>query len=445
VAIPDKAVGDGELARWAVRGDVGAFERLVERYRGEIARATLSYLRRREDAEDAVQETFARALEGMGRLENPEAIGPWLHGIAWNVCCEVLRQRSRLVFCDRRHDPVSASWHSAVNAWCSDRGRTAMQSMAALPIKERALLALYCLEGAPLQEVSDLFEVSLGAAKMRIGRAREMARSVPWQELVRPDSMRWLLSHAYYHLASLYFKREKWERVEHCWKRALAYDARGVVCLSMEVRPAIYDYFVHYRLPSRLDAGLAGSGADLPLSQQGIDAALSALYGALRRYPGHPGVWFAIGEILVFGSEDLEAGIAALDHAAGFQRYRHLALIRQAAALASAGHHERALGRIERIERERLWDREVPMARAFVFGAAGQRDIAVAEARKALLLANTDDTPFWTAHLHTIPGLVLGNCGHRKEARAALLSALEAGPPGPMRRAIERLLGWLVS
>lgn len=69
------------------------FERFYEEHRGEVLRL----LRRRlgaDNAEDAFQETFLRALRAYGRLDHGEHLRAWVLTIAGNVAVDTLR-RSR--------------------------------------------------------------------------------------------------------------------------------------------------------------------------------------------------------------------------------------------------------------------------------------------------------------------------------------------------------------
>ena len=60
--------------------------RLYSEYHARIYRHCLLRLRSREDAEDAVQNTFLRVYTALERGVVPEFEGPWLYKIAHNVC-----------------------------------------------------------------------------------------------------------------------------------------------------------------------------------------------------------------------------------------------------------------------------------------------------------------------------------------------------------------------
>ena len=81
------------LVRAARRGDREAFGRLVGRYSRAVVARQLGWTRDLAAAEDLAQETFLRAWQGLGRLEDVRAFGSWLLSIGGFVGQEWLRRR----------------------------------------------------------------------------------------------------------------------------------------------------------------------------------------------------------------------------------------------------------------------------------------------------------------------------------------------------------------
>ena len=71
--------------------DVG---QLFERYYGVVYRRCLALLRQPDDAAEAVQEVFVRAVSGLGRFRLHSSPLTWLYAIATRHCLQVLRNRS---------------------------------------------------------------------------------------------------------------------------------------------------------------------------------------------------------------------------------------------------------------------------------------------------------------------------------------------------------------
>src|SRR5437764_1296239 len=88
-------IGDELLARHAARGSERAFAALYERYHQPLYRYCRSILRNDPDAQDALQSTFAGALQALKRNHRDAPLRPWLYRIAHNEAITVLRRRNR--------------------------------------------------------------------------------------------------------------------------------------------------------------------------------------------------------------------------------------------------------------------------------------------------------------------------------------------------------------
>lgn len=74
-------------------GDPGAFEMLYRRHVAAVRKIVGASLRDPEKAADAVQDVFARALERIGGLRDPNAFGGWVRTMARNSATDQHRVR----------------------------------------------------------------------------------------------------------------------------------------------------------------------------------------------------------------------------------------------------------------------------------------------------------------------------------------------------------------
>lgn len=148
---------------------------LFERYHVEI----FAYLHRmvtdREWAQDLAQETFLqayRARDQIAGLENPRA---WLYRIATNLALNALKRKRRFSWLPWHWQERAAGIDIAEEV---DRQTLIERVLAALPPHYRAPLLLYAHYGFKLAEVAAALNLSEGAARMRLQRAREMFRQM---------------------------------------------------------------------------------------------------------------------------------------------------------------------------------------------------------------------------------------------------------------------------
>jgi RNA polymerase sigma-70 factor (ECF subfamily) len=76
-------------------GDQELFAELFDRHRRELLVHCYRMLGSFHEAEDLLQETFERALRGVGRVDTSSSLRAWLYRIATNACLDALRRRGR--------------------------------------------------------------------------------------------------------------------------------------------------------------------------------------------------------------------------------------------------------------------------------------------------------------------------------------------------------------
>lgn len=146
--------------------DTGYVEEVYEAsYRRLVAQA-YAVAGSRLDAEDAVQEAFARAVlsgDRFRRLDNPEA---WLRTVALNV----LRRRWRRARLFRSLAPRIAEPSEAPGI--SEDHVALVDALRRLPFPQRETVVLHHLADLSVQDVAATLNVSEGTVKSRLNRAR---------------------------------------------------------------------------------------------------------------------------------------------------------------------------------------------------------------------------------------------------------------------------------
>jgi RNA polymerase sigma factor (sigma-70 family) len=161
---------DEVLAARAAAGDDDAFATLVRRHQARLEAYCASILRNEEDARDAVQNVFLKALTALRREPRRLAVRPWLFRIAHNEAISLLRRRrpagalAETIEDPRREPPDAVLLSVEVSA--------ILDAVRELPDRPRDALLLHELAGLPHAEVASVLGTSPGGARQAVFEAR---------------------------------------------------------------------------------------------------------------------------------------------------------------------------------------------------------------------------------------------------------------------------------
>jgi RNA polymerase sigma-70 factor (ECF subfamily) len=173
-----KEENDGVLLRQVLAGETRTYARLVDRYRERLGRYALRMLGNKDDAEDALQDTFIRAYRSLARCEGPDGFGPWVFGILVNRCRTHAAKRARTHSIMVRSEVAMATASVA-----SSEGRDALRdaihwAMMQLPAEQREAFLLKHVEDLSYEAMETLTGVRPATLRMRVFRARDELRKL---------------------------------------------------------------------------------------------------------------------------------------------------------------------------------------------------------------------------------------------------------------------------
>lgn len=165
--------GDGDLLAALRRdGDERAFRALYRRHTPRLYRLVLRLLGGDEhDAEDAVQETWVRAVAGLGGYRGDGAFGTWLGGIGIHVAQDQRRRRRR-----GREDGWDEGFEVPAPELPLGERLDLERAIALLPDGYRTVLVLHDVEGLPHEEIAARLGIGTGTSKSQLHRARRALR-----------------------------------------------------------------------------------------------------------------------------------------------------------------------------------------------------------------------------------------------------------------------------
>jgi RNA polymerase sigma-70 factor, ECF subfamily len=173
-----------ELVDRCRRGDEGAFQELIDRYKDLVFALIARTVQDRSRAEDLAQDVFLRIHRGLPYFRGEARLSTWIYRIVANVCVQDPARAAATVSLDdeaaRPRIVPSVSDRRFGDLELRDRLEKAV---ARLPAQYRLLIAAHYLEGVRYEELAEALGLPLGTVKTQLHRAKQQLRRLLQTEL----------------------------------------------------------------------------------------------------------------------------------------------------------------------------------------------------------------------------------------------------------------------
>jgi RNA polymerase sigma-70 factor (ECF subfamily) len=164
------------------RGDPNAFDDVHEAFNTRLFTFLVRLSRRRDVAEDLLEETWLRLVKHAQRLGADTRLGAWLFTVARNLHVSYVRSR---MLEDSAAASLIALWPFSLErsspfeaAAASELERRIERALATMPAASREVLLLVAVAGLDHSDAADICGITPEALRQRLHRAREMLSKV---------------------------------------------------------------------------------------------------------------------------------------------------------------------------------------------------------------------------------------------------------------------------
>jgi RNA polymerase sigma factor (sigma-70 family) len=187
---------DYQLIKRIVAGENELFEILLRRYNQALFRAIRSYLRDRNEVEDAMQNTYLKAFDKLYQFQGTAAFSTWLIRIGINEALLRLRDiKKERKLCPESIDVRATSFNqipdrqiTPENAIMREEARQLLEAaIDELPGKYRVIYVLKEVQGLENEDVAKCLGITDSNVKVRLHRARKLMKDVLYRLSARAD------------------------------------------------------------------------------------------------------------------------------------------------------------------------------------------------------------------------------------------------------------------
>jgi RNA polymerase sigma-70 factor, ECF subfamily len=169
-------VNEQELVERCRRGDEGAFQELVNRYKDLVFALIARTVPVRPRAEELAQDVFLRIHRGLPYFRGEARLSTWIYRIVANVC--VQERQARTPATESLDDETMAARTATPDRQFSDLELhdRIEKAIARLPPNYRLLVAGHYLEGVQYEDLAEALQLPLGTVKTQLHRAKRQLR-----------------------------------------------------------------------------------------------------------------------------------------------------------------------------------------------------------------------------------------------------------------------------
>ena len=175
---------DKEIIQKVLDGDVQTFAHLIDRHKAKAMTLAVRLLKNREDAEEALQDSFVRMYRSLSSFEWKSSFSTWFYRIVYNTCATAAGKKNRIhpLSIDvededgLRTEIATDELQPDIRLESDEFSKIVNEEVEKLPVVYGSTFTLFVIQDMSYEEIVQVTGWPLGTIKARLFRARAMLR-----------------------------------------------------------------------------------------------------------------------------------------------------------------------------------------------------------------------------------------------------------------------------
>lgn len=164
------------LIKKIINGDMSAYKELYDTYSGYALRTAYAITKNKDDASDAVQETFLKIYKNINTFDLSKPFKAWFYRILINECNNILRKRAPVV---SMHEYLENNNQFSTNdTYAYEENETIYKALDHLNDMNRTPIVLKYLNDFTEKEIASILDINIGTVKSRLFNGRNKLREI---------------------------------------------------------------------------------------------------------------------------------------------------------------------------------------------------------------------------------------------------------------------------
>ncbi len=158
-------------------GRTDLFGILYLRYSGKVYRKCLSFSKDPDLAKDMAQDVMVKLFHQLQKYSGRSKFSTWLYAITYNYCVEQYRKSSRYHL-QELNETCDLHDHDEDHEPLKSRSRHLARALRKIKEDDRDILVMKYQQDLSIKELTERFNISDSAVKMRLARARNRVKAI---------------------------------------------------------------------------------------------------------------------------------------------------------------------------------------------------------------------------------------------------------------------------